>query len=176
MTICCSLAVFGCTATQIEAYINLAAQIALNALTIASAFSATPVSAHDTALVSQFATVLQNSVASFTADKAAGNSALVSVAEAAQTNIPAFLAAAQFDNPQLAARVEAAATSFLTIVESIAVIVQPNVVVPPAPAPVALARGRLYGVPARVMVPRKQIVAQWNAVVCQGASSACVVH
>ena len=102
---------------------------------------------------------------------------LVAVAEAAQTNIPAFLAAAQFDNQALGARIIDAANSFLSVVETIAAYVQPNVVVPPPPAPVALKAGGSYHVPARVKLSHSQIVNQWNAVVCQGASTqACVIR
>lgn len=175
VALCCSLIAGGCTAGQIAAYINLAAQIALNSLNIASAFSATPVSAHDTALVNQFSQLLQSSVTAFEANRSAGNSALVSVAEAAQANIPAFLSAAQFDNQALAGRVKIAADSFLQIVESIAVIVQPVVVVPPSPGPVALKTGEVYRVPARVKTSLRQIVNDWNEVVCAGASTACLV-
>jgi hypothetical protein len=175
VALCCTLIAGGCTAQQIDAYINLAAQIALNALTIASAFASTPLSAHDAQLVTDFHNVLNNTVTSFTANRTAGNSVLVSIAEAAQSNIPQFLAAAQFDNQALALKITTAADSFLSIVESIAVLAQPGVVVPPAPAPVALKMGGVYRVPARVYRSRASIVTQWNEIVCQGTAAGCLV-
>jgi len=171
----CTVVAVGCTGNQIAAYINLAAQTAANVLQIESAFAGTPVSVNDAALITGFQGVLNKSVSDFEADKSAGNSALVSVAEAAQTNIPAFLAAAQFDNPALGARVTTAADSFLTIVESIAVIVEPNVVVAPAPVSVALKAGGVYRSPARYKVSRSDIVNQWNHTVCAGAAVSCLV-
>lgn len=164
--------IVACTASQIESYINLAAQIATNVLQISSAFGTPPVSEHDTQLIATFQHILQSSVTAFEANKTAGNSALVSVAMAAESNIPAFLAAAQFENPALAARVEAASTAFLTIVESIAASM-PNA--PSAPvASVGLKSGRVYKLPMRVKVPRQNILNEWNSIVCQGASSACM--
>ncbi len=172
----CALLAGACTASQISAYINLAAQIALNVLTITSAFSGTPISAHDTQLVDQFAAVLQNSVTTFEANRTAGNSTLASIAGSAETNLTAWIAAAQFNNPQLSARIQAAATSFLTIVESIAAIAAPATVVPPAPAPVAMHAGGTFSVPPRSKMSIANIKNQWNQAVCAGASTACLVH
>ena len=169
------MVIVGCTAAQIEAYINLAAQIALNVLTITSAFSASQVSAHDETMIQQFQQVLNNSVASFEVNKALGNSAMAAVAEAAQANIPAFLKAAQFDNPQIAARVTAAADSFMTIVESIAAIVTPSVTIAP-PVPTVTTAAGVHALPARVKVAVNTIKANWNTQVCLGAAPACYVH
>jgi hypothetical protein len=169
-----SLITAGCTVAQIESYINLAAQVALNVLQITSAFSATPLSAHDAAIVNECAAVMQASVASFEANKTAGNSTLASVAGAAETNLTAWMAAIQVDNPQLLARLQAAVTSFLTIVESIAAIVGPGVV-PPAPAAATMRMGGVFRLPPRVKVARSAIVKTWNNTVCMGASAACMV-
>ena len=175
LALCCTLAITACTAAQISAYINLAAQIAANVLQIVSAFGNTPVSAHDTQLVASFQAVLQTSVSQFEANKSAGSSTLVAVAATAESTIAQWLAAAQFDNPALNGRIIAAADSFVTIVEAIAATVQPNVVVPPAPAPVALKGGAVHSFPARVKTPRANIVIGWNTVVCAGAVPACQV-
>jgi hypothetical protein len=174
-SLCCIVAI-GCTSKQVVAYINLAAQMATNILQIESVVTSGPVSAHDNQLILAFQAVLQKTVSDFTANEAAGNSALISIAEAAQTNIPAFISAAQFDNPILASKVQIAATSFLTIVESIAVIVEPSgAVVPPPVTSVKMKTGEIYQLPARTKIPRKNIVDEWNQAVCQGASAACLV-
>jgi hypothetical protein len=175
VTLALSMTIIGCTAAQVEAYINLGAQIALNVLTITSAFANTQVSAHDTAMIQSFQQVLQNSVASFEVNKALGNSAMAAVAEAAQTNIPAFLKAAQFDNPLIAARVTAAADSFLTIVESIAAIVTPSVTIAP-PTPTITTAAGVHRLPSRAKVKVSAIAANFNASVCQGAVPSCYVH
>ena len=167
------LGVVGCTASQIEAYITLAAQIAADALSITSAFTGSPVSAHDSTLITEWQTTLQSTVNSVEANKKAGNSTLLSISEAAETNLPQFLQAAQFDNPALGARVTAATDSFLQIVESIATIAgQPA----PAVTTVTLSSGGLYRLPARRIVPMQDIVTGWNTNACPVASASCRAH
>jgi hypothetical protein len=168
-----AVALQGCTASQIDALIALAAQLAANALTITSAVEGTPIDAHDTTLITAWQQVLTNTVSSVEANKAAGNSTLLSISEAAETNLPAFLAASQFDNSVLASRIVAGTDSFLTIIESIATLVgQPAAAV----TTVTLHSGIVYHIPVRVVVSSQNIVNGWNANACPVVGAPCRAH
>jgi hypothetical protein len=171
--LCCTL-IAGCTASQITAYVNLAAQLAVDALSITSAFSGAQINTNDVALVGQWQQLIQKTANDIQANQKAGDTVLVAVLSAAETDLPAFLAAAHFTNPDLQNRIIAGTNAFLTIVESIAALVQPTVALPAQPAPVAM-HGRMYQLPPRQVVPKATIINQWNAGVCEGVA-ACLAH
>ena len=93
VALCCVLVAGGCTASQITAYINLAAQLAVSALQIASAVGGAQLNQNDLQIVAAWQALLEKSVIDFQSNKSAGYSTLGSIAQATENNLASFLTA-----------------------------------------------------------------------------------
>lgn len=170
--LCCTLA--ACTAADVQRYITLIGQLAVNALTIASAFQGRNVNATDQAAVVKFTDLatkvngdIQAAYAIYQKDRTAGQPALVSALQAAETELPAFFADTPFISADWGRRIEAASTAMLMGVESVAAFF-PQAAPPVKAAGTRMPDGRVYRLPPRVKATVPQIKAYWNANVCQG--------
>jgi hypothetical protein len=152
----------GCNAGEVSRYITLLAQLAQNALVLANSFQGKAVAAGDLQVISGWSTLLQKTATDAEANKNAGQSQLVAVLTAAETNLPAYLASARVQDAALRNRIEVGTTAFLTVVESIAAF-YPREAPPPSKMTMQLPDARVYTLPPRAKAPIPQIKSLWNA-------------
>lgn len=176
--LCCTI--IACTSADVARYITLIGQFAANALTLVAAFQGKVFGVNDMATLTKFEalaqkvnTDIQNAYTAYQADHATGQPILVAALQAAETQLPAFLADAQISNTDLQARIEGVTTALLMSAESIAAFFPQAAPAPPL-ATITLKAGHVYKIPKRVKMSPSAIKTYWNAAVCQGIT-ACVL-